>query len=133
MKAARAHAAAAAPRRRRRSRRGPRARRAVITPPPVPSLPPAAASAADSDEAWLAKTKGAATADEIAALEALRDRPLVARNEAFQLVVRAVRETTTVPRSWRARRGSSTASKAQGVRPSRTLPPRRRRRGWRGL
>ena len=39
----------------------PAPRRAVITPPPpFPSLPPAAASAADSDEAWLAKTRGAA-------------------------------------------------------------------------
>ena len=33
----------------------------------------------------------------IAALEALRDRPLVARDESFGLIIRAVRETTTVP------------------------------------
>ena len=110
----------------------PAPRRAVITPPPVPYIAPAAASAADSDEAWLAKIRGAATLHEISALEALRARPLVARNEVFQLVARAVRETTTVPtlvaRSG-ARLSSSTASKAQGVRPSRTLRPRRRRRG----
>ena len=74
----------------------PAPRRAVITPPPVPYLAPAAASAADSDEAWLAKTKGAATADEIAALEALRDRQLVARDEAFELIVRAFRETRSM-------------------------------------
>ena len=75
----------------------PTPRRAVITPPPpFPSLPPAAASAADSDEAWLAKTKGAATADEIAVMEALRDRQLVARDEAFELIVRAFRETRSM-------------------------------------
>jgi len=85
----------AAPRTPQPSRPAPR--RAVITPPPVPYIAPAAASAADSDEAWLAKTKGAATADEIAALEALRDRQLVARDEAFELIVRAFRETKTVP------------------------------------
>ena len=72
-------------------------RRAVITPPPIPSLPPAAASATDSDEAWLAKIRGAATSHEISALEALRSRPLVTRNEVFQLVVRAVCRTKTVP------------------------------------
>ena len=75
----------------------PTPRHAVITPPPIPYLAPAAASAADSDEAWLAKIRGAATLHEISALEALRARPLVARNEVFQLVARAVRETTTVP------------------------------------
>uniref|UniRef100_A0A7S4A0K1 Uncharacterized protein n=1 Tax=Pelagomonas calceolata TaxID=35677 RepID=A0A7S4A0K1_9STRA len=75
----------------------PTPRRAVITPPPpFPSLPPAAVSAADSDEAWLAKTKGAATSHDISALEALRDRQLVARDEAFELIVRAFRETRSM-------------------------------------
>ena len=57
----------------------------------------AAAADADSDEAWLVESKGTADANQIAALEALRARPLVARDESFQLLVRAVRETTTVP------------------------------------
>jgi len=101
VKSARVHARAPAPAQPRPAvppttpQPRPAPRRAVITPPPVPSLPPTAAAA--SDEAWLANVKGAADAKQVAALEALRDRPLVARDESFGLIVRVVRETTTVP------------------------------------